>query len=285
MIAFYCYFPPVRAGPIRQLELNSSLVISRGKWHLDLRKYKTYSKYGPLITELHPELVEPVTEYVNECRSLLLGGREHHFLFMNSQSSPFTVSNWTNWIQNIFEAKTGKRIGNNLLRSSFITFAYSNNISEALKRSIAEHMGHRIETAERQYNRAPSIIRRQQGLDFASELMATTVESSSEDSNSPPVGDDDEEGNVAPEHDDEIHYQPAENLQPLFASVYEASASSPPTEEQEPAPFVDSIFFPEEGTSKEEEGPRRSKRARKIPIRLDVVRIVTEGRDQFVAMY
>jgi len=191
---------------------------------------------------------------------------------------------------NIFEAKTGKRIGNNLLRSSFITFAYSNNISEALKRSIAEHMGHRIETAERQYNRAPSIIRRRQGLDFASELMATITSTaeSGEDSNSPSIGDDDEEGNVAPEqhhNDEEIHYQPAENLQPLFAEfVCEASAALSPSPEQ-PAPFIDSIFFPEEDTSKEE-GPRRSKRVRKIPIRLDVVRIVTEeGREQLVALY
>ena len=50
MIAFYCYFPPVRAGPIRQLELDKSLVFKEGKWHLDLRKYKTYKQYGPLIT-------------------------------------------------------------------------------------------------------------------------------------------------------------------------------------------------------------------------------------------
>ena len=31
MIAFYCYFPPVRAGPIRQLELDISLVFKNNK--------------------------------------------------------------------------------------------------------------------------------------------------------------------------------------------------------------------------------------------------------------
>jgi len=50
MIAFYCYFPPVRARPIRQLEWKTSLNFIQGKWFLDLRKYKTYNKYGPLIT-------------------------------------------------------------------------------------------------------------------------------------------------------------------------------------------------------------------------------------------
>jgi len=43
-------------------------------------------------------------------------------------------------MQDIFEDKTGKRIGNNLLRDSFITYIYSNNISDQLKKSIAEHM-------------------------------------------------------------------------------------------------------------------------------------------------
>ena len=31
--------------------------------------------------------------------------------------------------------------------------------------------GHRVETAENQYNRAPSIIRRKEGLNFASQLV------------------------------------------------------------------------------------------------------------------
>jgi len=101
--------------------------------------------------ELHEQLVNPVTEYMNDYRALLLpppGGdsddnnfsRQHNYVFVNLRGEPFNASSWSNWIQTIFEGKTGKRIGNNLLRSSFITHAYSNNISETLKHSIAQHM-------------------------------------------------------------------------------------------------------------------------------------------------
>jgi hypothetical protein len=38
MVGFYVYFPPVRAGPIRQLTLDESLSLVKGKWYLDLRK-------------------------------------------------------------------------------------------------------------------------------------------------------------------------------------------------------------------------------------------------------
>ena len=88
---------------------------------------------------------------MNDYRALLLppGGdddnrRQHNYVFMNLRGEPFNASSWSNWIQTIFEGKTGKRIGNNLLRSSFITHAYSNNISETLKHSIAQHMVHVI---------------------------------------------------------------------------------------------------------------------------------------------
>ena len=41
MVAFYVYFPPVRAGPIRQLKLGESLRRNdAGKWCVELRQVK-----------------------------------------------------------------------------------------------------------------------------------------------------------------------------------------------------------------------------------------------------
>jgi uncharacterized protein Yka (UPF0111/DUF47 family) len=79
-------------------------------------------------------------------------------------------------MQDIFEEHTGKRIGNNLLRDSFITYVYGKDINDRLKKSIAEHMGHTVETAEKHYNRMPSIQKRRAGLELASELVETTLQ-------------------------------------------------------------------------------------------------------------
>ena len=40
---------------------------------------------------------------------------------------------------------------------------------------VVVQKGHQVETAESQYNRAPSIIRRREGLDYASKLMEEAV--------------------------------------------------------------------------------------------------------------
>ena len=214
MVGFYVYFPPVRAGPIRQLKLNESLSLIKGKWYLDLRKvtitcfclkliffslfqqqkYKIYSKYGPLITELHEKLVEPVSEYIDGgYRKMLLCNdkeEDHLFFFVNNRGQPFQSGTWSSRMQNTFFEQTGKRIGNNLLRDSFITYIYGKDISNRLKESIAEHMGHRIETAETHYNRMPSLQKRRLGLEFASELVETTLNKKRKDEKSPPQDPD-----------------------------------------------------------------------------------------------
>lgn len=43
MVSFYVYFPPVRAGPIRQLRLGESLLRNAdGSWRVDLRKVRPF---------------------------------------------------------------------------------------------------------------------------------------------------------------------------------------------------------------------------------------------------
>jgi hypothetical protein len=136
-----------------------------------------------MITELHPLLVEPLIEYLGEGRPTLLRAAQrstpialaaslttHRYVFVNRSGRPFSAPSWTQLVQGVFERETGRRIGNNLLRDSFVTHVYAGDVSDRLKHALAEHMGHRPQTAERVYNRMPGVERRRPALELASQL-------------------------------------------------------------------------------------------------------------------
>jgi hypothetical protein len=136
-----------------------------------------------MITELHPLLVQPLIEYLGEGRPALLRAAQrstpiaaaaslttHRYVFVNRSGRPFSAPSWTQLVQGAFERETGRRIGNNLLRDSFVTHVYAGDVSDRLKHALAEHMGHRPQTAERVYNRMPGVERRRPALELASQL-------------------------------------------------------------------------------------------------------------------
>jgi hypothetical protein len=136
-----------------------------------------------MITELHPLLVQPLIEYLGEGRPALLRATQrstpaaavaslttHRYVFVNRSGRPFSASSWTQLEQGVFEREAGRRIGSNLLRDSFITHVYAGDVSDRLKHALAEHMGHRPQTAERVYNRMPGVERRRPALELASQL-------------------------------------------------------------------------------------------------------------------
>jgi hypothetical protein len=136
-----------------------------------------------MITELHPLLVQPLIEYLGEGRPALLRAAQrstpvslaasltaHRYVFVNRSGRPFSAPSWTQLVQGVFERETGRRIGNNLLRDSFVTHVYAGDVSDCLKHALAEHMGHRPQTAERVYNRMPGVERRRPSLELASQL-------------------------------------------------------------------------------------------------------------------
>jgi hypothetical protein len=136
-----------------------------------------------MITELHPLLVQPLIEYLGEGRPTLLRAAQHstpialaasltahRYVFVNRSGRPFSAPSWTQLVQGVFERETGRRIGNNLLRDSFVTHVYAGDVSDRLKHALAEHMGHRPQTAERVYNRMPGVERRRPALELASQL-------------------------------------------------------------------------------------------------------------------
>ena len=114
--AFYVYFPPVHARPIRTLQIGESLVYTKNKWHLDLRKYKTSSKYRPQITELHNELVSWMHIYFCSLHTL-------SSIFTNPNPTPYPspfifffsllfsfISDWIVWINIEKKTKINKSI-------------------------------------------------------------------------------------------------------------------------------------------------------------------------------
>jgi hypothetical protein len=136
-----------------------------------------------MITELHPLLVQPLIEYLGEGRPALLRAAQcstpvalaasltaHRYVFVNRSGRPFSAPSWTQLVQGVFERETGRRIGNNLLRHSFVTHVYAGDVSDRLKHALAEHMSHRPQTAERVYNRMPGVERRRPALELASQL-------------------------------------------------------------------------------------------------------------------
>jgi hypothetical protein len=136
-----------------------------------------------MITELHPLLVQPLIEHLDEGRPALLRAAHrstpiaaaasltaHRYVFVNRSGRPFSAPSWTQLVQEVFERETGRRIGNNLLRDSFVTHVYAGDVSDRLKHALAEHMGHRPQTAERVYNRMPGLERRRPALELASQL-------------------------------------------------------------------------------------------------------------------
>ena len=110
-------------------------------------QYKTYKRYGVVQAELHADLQSPVSEYVTEGRRRLLPARsvDHDYLFMNGEGTPYSPSLWTARLQDIFaQHNDGVRISANLLRDSFVTYAYTCGISADLKASVARFMGHTV---------------------------------------------------------------------------------------------------------------------------------------------
>lgn len=126
-----------------------------GSWRVDLRKYETFKFYGPVNAVLHESLCAAVEEYITECRTLLLrhgqdsagdgtGSRaadtdsdaeqqqdasDHAYVFVNGDGQPFGKSAWTTRLQDIFARRNdGQRISPNILRDSFVTYAYSRGI-------------------------------------------------------------------------------------------------------------------------------------------------------------
>jgi len=168
VLALYTQMPPVRAAPIRQLQVGHSLVKVDGVWNLDLRHYKTVKRYGRHTVALPAGVLGPLNLYLQR------NYKSGDYVFLSARGSPFSAGAWTQYIQRIFHDATGNAISVNLLRESFVTHMMEREggTTSEQRASVALAMGHSTRMQSRTYDRRDGSNRRAAGLLIAQEMAA-----------------------------------------------------------------------------------------------------------------
>ena len=158
--------------------------------------YKTRLTYGPNRTDLTPLtfLTNYLKIYSTKMRNLLLGGKEHDFLFVNSRGDPFTHASYTNYVSSLFEKYFSMKLTTVDLRKAvvnhFLTLPGSND--PALRESFATLMKHSVRTQKRFYDERPLAQKKSKALD----MLSSTVSRSLDEDGVLILSDEDEEGNI-----------------------------------------------------------------------------------------
>lgn len=181
ILLFYTSLPPSRALEIRTLKYNTSLQFRKttNTWWLVLSEFKTVRAKGIDSMELDPTSQKVLITYLelffNLYRRHLIDNwwekkrknnlqlrekevEDEGFLFVppgKTKDQGFTESAWSAMMCKLFKEKTGMSVTINTLRSSFITYFYSNEASENLnlRESMANGMRHSLQEAQRTYDR------------------------------------------------------------------------------------------------------------------------------------
>ena len=114
-----------------------------------LNQYKTSSAYGTYNANIPVQLGKIIQNYVkhNQLKNCDL-------LFSQEKDCKiYTPSAFSLLVTNVFEKVTGKKIGVDLLRSSFISHKYNQRISINEKNELALAMGHSRQIADSFYNK------------------------------------------------------------------------------------------------------------------------------------
>ena len=158
--------------------------------------YKTRLTYGPNRTDLTPLtfLTYYLKLYCTKMRNLLLGGKEHDFLFVNLRGDPFTHASYTNYVSSFFEKYFSMKLTTVDLRKAvvnhFLTLPGSSD--PALRESFATLMKHSVRTQKRFYDERPLAQKKSKALD----MLSSTVSRSLDEDGVLILSDEDEEGNI-----------------------------------------------------------------------------------------
>ena len=158
--------------------------------------YKTRLTYGPNRTDLTPLtfLNYYLNLYRTKMRNLLLGGKEHDFVFVNLRGDPFTHASYTNYVSSLFEKYFSMKLTTVDLRKAVVTHFL--NLPEsgdpALRESFATLMKHSVRTQKRFYDERPLVQKKSKALD----MLSSTVSRSLDEDGVLILSDEDEEGNI-----------------------------------------------------------------------------------------
>ena len=117
--------------------------------YMVINRYKTASTYGSYKASVPTKLGKIIQNYVKKYQL-----KNCEFLFSQEENCKvYTPGAFSAVVTDVFKKVTGRNLGVDLLRISFISFIYSQRISVAEKNKIAIAMAHSRETAENIYNK------------------------------------------------------------------------------------------------------------------------------------
>lgn len=149
LVSLYCHIPPSRGLEMRTLEFlehdrlkspfsardfrgrNVAVLESDGSVSVHIQLYKTakFAGHDRVKVEVNTELCRLIKQFIKEFHQehITPDTTKTHssYLFLNARGQPFSAPAFSKHIQGIFYKLTGTGIGINVLRSSFITWAYS----------------------------------------------------------------------------------------------------------------------------------------------------------------
>lgn len=144
VFCLYTLAPPLRLdySPMRVVETRQEVADTSGnlllvsEWKFILREYKTASKYG----QMELDIQKPLREVLREWLDLNPSG----WLLMNRSGQPLAEKELGNLIREVMLKATGKAIGCNILRHSYISHQRKGEKTLLEQQKMAAAMGHSV---------------------------------------------------------------------------------------------------------------------------------------------
>lgn len=148
LMACYVYQPPRRLdfSPMKVVARQSKTIkenylsVSPKKMTFVFQDYKTAKTYG-IQKQIVPQKLEAVLRQWLDLNS-------SGWLFTTHEGTPMTEANLSAHLIRLFERQTGKKIGVDILRHSFISHLREGEMPLKQKQALAKKMGHSVATNE-----------------------------------------------------------------------------------------------------------------------------------------
>jgi len=141
IVALYCLTPPVRldyAGmkvvTSKPEDTSCNYLVLSDKPYFIFNKYKTEKRYGAQETPLPPALLEIVEEWIDMTND--------EYLLINQNGTPMPEWQLGQTITEVFKKHSGKAVGANVLRHSYISFRRQNEPAFKTTQALAQSMMH-----------------------------------------------------------------------------------------------------------------------------------------------
>ena len=149
IVALYCLTPPVRLDYAGMKIISNKEMIQAGRPPQDtscnylvlgdkpyfiFNKYKTEKRYGAQVVPLPPALYEIIDEW----RDMV----DDEYLLINQNGQPMPEWQLGQTITEVFKKHSGKAVGVNVLRHSYISFQRQNEPAFKTTQALAQSMMH-----------------------------------------------------------------------------------------------------------------------------------------------